>query len=70
MIWELDKFRMKKIDRFIIEKIDIMRIVSKEIELNFAPMPENTGVLAFLRRKKFIPKSDLVLRRNSALESS
>ena len=40
-----------------------MRIVSKEIELNFAPMPENTGVLAFLRRKKFIPKSDLVLRR-------
>lgn len=47
-----------------------MRIVSKEIELNFAPMPENTAVLAFLRRKKFIPKSDLVLHRNSALESS
>ena len=46
-----------------------MRIVSKEIELNFAPMPENTAVLAFLRRKKFIPKSDLVLRRNSALET-
>lgn len=51
-------------------KDDIKRIVSKEIELNFAPMPENTGVLAFLRRKKFIPKSDLVLHRNSALESS
>ena len=33
-----------------------MRIVSKEIELNFAPMPENTGVLAFFKAKEVYSK--------------